>query len=181
MQNEKTDEEAEATKQSDNDLQNHEQTSTQTGLDNALTNAISTNIDVAEIYSPPRVATMAGQMGFAAGWSLDLTTVDENGRFWDFDCVHMRNKVARKVMNDNPIFPIGSPMCTEFSSWMHLSHQKMLKEVVNESLMKARMHLESCAKLYLLQNHHGRYFLHAHPLGATSWQEPCIQNIPGKH
>ena len=49
------------------------------------------------------------------GMSLDLTTEDENGRPWDFDCVHMRNKATRKLLEDKPLLLIGSPMCAPFS------------------------------------------------------------------
>ena len=77
-------------------------------------------MDVAEVYGPPRVISMAQQCGLNAGWSLDLTTTDENGRAWGFDCVHMRNKAARKLLIDKPKLLIGSPMCTDFSSWMSI-------------------------------------------------------------
>eukprot|EP00972_Heterocapsa_arctica_P016733 2468579-Heterocapsa_arctica.AAC.1 len=40
--------------------------------------------DVSEVYSPPRVTTMAKAMGMRAGWALDIRTVDEQGRRWDF-------------------------------------------------------------------------------------------------
>lgn len=92
----------------------------------------------------------------------------------------MRNKATRKVLNDSPMLLIGSPMCIEFSSWMHVNHLKMPKDVVQERLKKARTHLEFCTKLYAIQIHHGRYFLHEHPAGATSWKEGCVQKIFGK-
>ena len=34
------------------------------------------NMDIAEIYSPPRVAQMADRMNLDAGWSMDPTTTD---------------------------------------------------------------------------------------------------------
>ena len=43
---------------------------------------------VSEIYSPPRVAAAAKllpSLGCLPGFSLDLTTCDENGHPWDFD------------------------------------------------------------------------------------------------
>ena len=58
---------------------------------------------------------------------MDLTTTDEMGRLWDFECVHMRNKAARKLLTDKPELLIGSPMCIEFSSWMNLNHAKMAR------------------------------------------------------
>eukprot|EP00974_Lingulodinium_polyedra_P068339 6617730-Lingulodinium_polyedra.AAC.1 len=40
--------------------------------------------DISEVYSPPRVTAMARAMGMRDGWALDLRTVDEEGRRWDF-------------------------------------------------------------------------------------------------
>ena len=45
---------------------------------------ISEAIDVAEIYSPPRIAERAEKWGLEGGWSLDLTTTDKDGKHWDF-------------------------------------------------------------------------------------------------
>ena len=67
-------------------------------------------MDVAEFYSPPRVATMASRMGLRVGWSLDLTTKDTDGRAWDFNVPEMRNRAARLVLKDKPMLLIGSPM-----------------------------------------------------------------------
>ena len=35
------------------------------------------DMDVAEVYSPPRVAKTAVRVGMKAGWSLDLTSLEE--------------------------------------------------------------------------------------------------------
>ena len=161
------------------DMQGKDQTHKQEGLESALMSIYKMGMDVAEVYSRPRVTTMAERCGLSAGWSMDLTTIDENGIPWDFDNVAMRNKVARKLLEDKPMLLIGSPMCTEFSSWMQLNHKKMAPEIVQERLNKARTHLEFCRKLYAMQIHQGRYFLHEHPLGASSWHESCIQKILG--
>ena len=55
-----------------------------------------TRMDVAEIYSPPRATEMAKKLGLRAGWSMDITTIDEEGRPWDPNQVAMRNTVVRK-------------------------------------------------------------------------------------
>ena len=36
-------------------------------------------IDVAEVYSAPRVAAAAKKMGLREGWALDICTIDEMG------------------------------------------------------------------------------------------------------
>ena len=38
----------------------------------------------------------------------------------------------------------------------------------------ARKHFRFCNKIYQHQVKEGRYFLHEHPYGAKSWQEPEI-------
>ncbi len=46
---------------------------------------IEVRIDVAEVYSPPRVADVASKMGMKGGWPLDLTGLDPaDGQPWDF-------------------------------------------------------------------------------------------------
>ena len=37
-------------------------------------------VDVAEVYSPPRMSKMASQLGYSEGFALDVTTNDEEGR-----------------------------------------------------------------------------------------------------
>ena len=163
------------------DAEHSDKSGKQLGLERAMLNMTMNVMDIAEVYSPDRVTEMARSMGFTAGWALDLTTSDENGRAWDFDCLAMRNKAVRKLLQDKPKLLVGSPMCTEFSSWMSINHPKMPKEVVQQRLERARNHLKCCTKLYAIQIRQGRYFLHEHPAGAASWQEECIQNILGNH
>eukprot|EP00973_Karenia_brevis_P016790 2299222-Karenia_brevis.AAC.1 len=58
----------------------------------------------------------------------------------------------------------------------------MKKEDVENRWQEAVKHIEFCAYVYQLQHKHGRYFLHEHPLGATSWDLPAMQQlikIPG--
>ena len=42
------------------------------------------DVDVAEIYSPPRVTNYAEESNLQAGWSLDLTAHGEEGIECDF-------------------------------------------------------------------------------------------------
>ena len=43
--------------------------------------------------------------------------------------------------------------------------------------MRADVHLAFCAKLDEEQHRHGRYFLHEHLAGATSWGEASIKKV----
>ena len=40
---------------------------------------------ISEVYSPPRVEPYGRKAGFPGGFSLDLTTCDDQGRPWDFN------------------------------------------------------------------------------------------------
>ena len=41
---------------------------------------VAGEMDVADIDSPPRVAARAKELGLRAGWSLDLTIKDKDGK-----------------------------------------------------------------------------------------------------
>ena len=36
----------------------------------------------------------------------------------------MRNRAWAKIRAEQPLLPIGSPMCTAFSAWQHISNVK---------------------------------------------------------
>lgn len=78
--------------------QQHDNTTTmkQLQLESMKNEVMKMNMDLVEIYSPERVTTMAKKYGLGAGRAMDLTTIDEIGRAWGFDCAHMRNKCDEK-------------------------------------------------------------------------------------
>ena len=116
-------------------------------LGRTLYTMTKSKMDITEVYGPERATRVAQQYGLKFGWPLDLTTTDDHGRSWGFDCAYMRNKVVRRLLEDKPMLVIGSPMCTELCSWMHINHTRMAKEVVEERLMKVRVHSDFCTKL----------------------------------
>eukprot|EP00973_Karenia_brevis_P029836 4115389-Karenia_brevis.AAC.1 len=67
---------------------------------------------VSEVYSPPRIAPVAHAAGMSKGWSLDLTTADDQGRPWDFDDPQCRDRARELVDRTKPALLVGSPMCT---------------------------------------------------------------------
>ena len=94
-------------------------------LSNTMFKNLLMKIEVVEVYSPPRVTMMAEEMGFRAGWALDLTTCDKDGRPWDFDQLEVRSRAAHRVMTDKPTLLIGRPMCTVFSQMNNINYPKM--------------------------------------------------------
>ena len=118
-------------------------------------------VQVAEIYSPERVAKVARTMGMEPGISMDLTTG------WNFDRAEDREMAERYVREWKPTFLIGSPMCTMFSQLQELNKNRD-PERFQEILKKAERHIQFAVKLYREQMKGGRYFIHEHPAAATS-------------
>ena len=117
--------------------------------------------DLAEMYSPPRVVKEAAKYNLMAGASIDLT----NG--WDFNLKTHRDAAERYVREFKPKLIIGSPECRMFSALQNL--RKWGKKAEAE-LEAAKEHIRFVVKLYRIQVESGRWFLHEHPAGATSWQ-----------
>ena len=135
---------------------------------------------VSEIYSPPRVTAAAKLMpdsGIIPGFALDLTTTDEKGAPWDFDIPAQRKKAEQKIKDEKPMFLIGSPMCTAFSTWQRINDRRRSEQEKREIMSRARLHLRFTMDLYRLQVAEGRYFIHEHPAYATSWDEDCTRKI----
>ena len=136
--------------------------------------AITFGADVAEVYSPERVVKMAKEFGLKAGFSLDLTNTDGEGTPWDFSKVERRNAAIRKVIEEKPLFVIGSPMCDQWSIMQNANKHKWSQEERTQRLEAARIHLEFMCEVYKIQAKNKRYYVHEHPATAASWQEKCV-------
>ena len=47
--------------------------------------------------------------------------------------------------------------------------EKMIRE--------GKTHFQFCMTLYKIQVENGMYFLHEHPYSASSWKEPCVEEV----
>ncbi len=114
------------------------------------------------------------------GFALDLTEVDPfDQQPWDFDRADKRERARALVVTQRPMFLIGSPACSAFSSWQALNAAlgRDKNGLAHRDRLRAEVHLRFCCELYALQVEHGRYFLHEHPTMATSWGLPCIREV----
>ena len=135
---------------------------------------------VSEIYSPPRVTAaikLIPELKLIPGFAFDITTDDETGQPWDFDKPEQRQKARERIRREKPMLLIGSPMCTAFSSWQELNKHKRDPKLIQQEWTKAMVHLRFACELYKMQDDGGRYFLHEHPVGASSWKEICIREV----
>ena len=91
---------------------------------------------ICEVYSPPRVAKMATDLGLGPGWSLDITTQDSQGMAWDFADSACRRKAIALVNQSRPLLLVLSPMCKYFSALQNLSKGFRDEETFQENLKK---------------------------------------------
>ena len=118
------------------------------------------SVDVAEIYSPPRVTSQAQRFGLKIGEAMDLTTG------WDFTKAEHKKKAMQYIEEQKPKLIIGSPMCTMFSPLQRMSDWNAEKE---RRWREDRRHLQFIAQVYRTQATQGRWFLHEHLAAASSW------------
>ena len=126
----------------------------------------ASNTIVSEVFSRPRVTKAAKMMpsyGIVPGLAMDLTTG------WDFDLREHREEARRTFDEQRPMFLIGSPACTAFSTWQKLNEQRCDPEKMRREYVRAMVHLKFVCELYESQVLAGRYFVHEHPANASSW------------
>lgn len=142
----------------------------------SLTEALKKlSVDIAEMYSPPRVTQEARRFGLNAGEAMDLVTG------WDFAERDHRERAMRYINKHRPKLIVGSPMCTMFSSLQNLSKWTEEKE---RRWREDREHLKFMGEVYHKQINEGRWFLHEHPASASSWRLQEIRQVmslPGVH
>ena len=72
-------------------------------------------VDVSEVYSPPRVTSMARNMGLHAGSAMNLRAG------FDFTRRTDREEARKRIKEEKPRLLVGSAECTMFSTLQHLS------------------------------------------------------------
>ena len=137
-----------------------------------------TEHSIVELYSPPRSTKIAERYGISSNGSFDITIMDPDDNMpWDLNKKEKRDKVRHIIKTCRPTLVIGSPMCTAFSSLQNMNKSKQHSEERKKAMKEAVMHMKFACEIYEMQIEDGRYFLHEHPLRATSWQLECIQRV----
>ena len=72
---------------------------------------------------------------------------------------------------------LGVPCARHSAQLDHINYSRMDLEEVMRRMQHGRRHQEFCVKLYHIQHEVGRYFLHEHPAGASSWEENCTKKL----
>ena len=110
---------------------------------------------------------------------MDITVNDETGQPYDFSIKAQRTKAETLLAEQQPMLPIGSPMCTAFSAIQAINNIPGKRDPLIIACEKAagRLHLDWWCFLYRKQISRGVYFLHEHPNGAASWMEPSVLGV----
>ena len=85
------------------------------------------------------------------------------------------------IQEEKPAWIIGSPPCTVFSRLQGLNFPKMDPAKIERMLKEGRRHLHFVISLYQIQLANKRHFLHEHPVGAKSWEDPYMLRILSDH
>ena len=126
------------------------------------------DVDIAEVYSMPRITTEAMKFGLSAGEAMDI----RNG--YDFKLASDRHRAIEYVREVKPLLIVGSPECRMFSTLQNLSPWTPKRQAEYQA---AKLHINFCTKLYKMQLDEGRLFLHEHPAGASSWSLPSVAEM----
>ena len=115
--------------------------------------------------------------------AFDCRTLRPDQVPWNFNRKADR-KMARDILDtDDPKWVVGSPPCTAFCQWnLGINRDKMDPVEYLKMKEEGRRHLGFACKMYKRQIDAGNYFIHEHPAGASSWNEPNIKqlrNMPG--
>jgi hypothetical protein len=127
------------------------------------------HVEVAEVYSPPRMTKMVDMMGMKSGFALDLTANDENGKPWDFSIQEGRHAALKMQDDTKHEMLIASPPCTMFSALQNINMHKMTMENVKRRVDDAVTHFAFAVVMCMRQAPGGRLFMLQHPVAASSW------------
>ena len=121
--------------------------------------------------SPPRLTKRAGLLGLRPGQAFDL--VDGV----DLGTVPGRALVWAYLEAHRPRCVVVSSPCTTFSALMAICKGRMPPGKFEQNHGEGKHRLSFAMSVCKFQHSRGRYFLHEHPAGATSWKETSVREV----
>ena len=125
-------------------------------------------IDIAEVFSRPRVTEAAKKFGLSVGEAIDIATG------WDLSKKRARRRCLKWIRQNKPQVIMISPPCTAFSRLQGLSKWSANKE---RTLWTGVQLLKFAAAVAKEQVREERHFLFEHPASATSWSRPEMRSL----
>jgi len=127
---------------------------------------------VSEVYSPPRVASMAGRSkGLQQGSSFDLL----NG--WNLEDPEDVKEMWRVLRQEDPMLIVLCPPCAAFSRLQEWNFRKLSLERSINILKLGLYHLDLVREIAEWQVQRGGWIVFEQPEGARSWDEEAVRRI----
>ena len=103
----------------------------------------------------------------------------EDGDHWDLSKDSHIEDLFTLLDKEKPKLLGGSPPCGPFSQLQNLvdARNQVPASVRSKRLQEGKKHLRTSVRAYRAQMDAGRYFLHEHPKGARSWEEPEVEEL----
>ena len=126
-----------------------------------------------EVFSRPRVVPNWIRVNPAVrrGLSLDLL----NG--WDATRWSDRGRLLHWIRQALPKYSVLSPPCTMWSALQRTNKTRIRPEVLEARMRVAVIILQFTMQVCALLDDLGLGFVFEHPRFASSWDEPCVQEI----
>ena len=134
-------------------------------------------MDVSELFSPPRLNTLAGEFRVIPGWSADISCRDAfTKRSWDFLKEGDKRAMRALVLKYKPSFLMLCPPCSMFSNLQNMNKSRGTPGWEAEFAEAVDLLRFTCA-MAKMQVKARRYFAFEHPLTAASWNESCLVEL----
>ena len=125
---------------------------------------------VAEVFSPPRFATVAEERGFQAK-SVDIKLGV------DLLVPANRRRLKEELRVNAPELLTLSPPCTNEGGWFHLNSTKMDRFEYLKKKTQSRILIRFCAELFQQQVSLGGRALWEHPTGSKIWGYAEVEKL----
>ncbi len=151
-----------------NDLDISEEESMEVEIAKSLSDS---EVDVAEMNSPPQVTKETKKFGLQAGMAFDLSIG------WDFSLQVVEQMAKKYVEEKMPKLVIGSPMCTTFSRLQNLTP---LTPEKSGRWSKTREYIKFITEIYKIQINGSRLSLRECSAGASLWDPEEMRGLEKK-
>eukprot|EP00435_Cladocopium_sp_Y103_P059905 s740_g21.t1 len=128
-------------------------------------------VDVSEVFSPPRVTKEAKLQKMKAGHAFDLKTG------FDLRLEKDLKRMREVLQEEEPELVVCSPPCGPFCQIQSLNFPKMATERVMRIVGEGLQHLRTAARVCKRQHLKGKFFVLEHPRGSKAWLEEEIEEL----
>lgn len=142
-------------------------------ISNSSASRRTSTCDLAELFSPPRVALVAQERGLRV--QLDQIFDLEAG--WDVRRKSCRDQFREFQRKKKPGMLVESPECKAYSQLMNVNWDRMDPSQVRQIISEGKLMWDFAVEAAEEQCEAGNYFALEHPAKASSWSTPRVQKL----